>query len=178
MINFWRVSELLSDCCQIMQLYHGKNKLHWIRWCTLCTRQHTYLDFYSTSSLKQQTEDRHVAPLGHIILIPTCYSIMLHGLTEKQQIPILKSLVWTEWGSNPWSIALEASMLNVHDGQTKNYSLGWVTMAQNAILDKNGVVLFNLSAGELWFTQYFIKNILAKNTELRKQCWDLQDWKQ
>jgi hypothetical protein len=51
-------------------------------------------------------------------------------------------------------------------------------MAQNAILDKNGVVLFNLSAGELWFTQYFIKNILAKNTELRKQCWDLQDWKQ
>ena len=78
---------------------------------------------------------------------------MLHGLTEKQQIPILKSLVWTEWGSNPWSIALEASMLNAHDDQTKNYSLGWVTMAQNAILDKNGVVLFNLSAGELWFTQ-------------------------
>ena len=28
------------------------------------------LDFYSASSLKQQSTDRHVAPLGHIILIP------------------------------------------------------------------------------------------------------------
>ena len=28
------------------------------------------LDFYSASSLKQQSAGRHVAPLGHIILIP------------------------------------------------------------------------------------------------------------
>jgi hypothetical protein len=33
--------------------------------------QHTELDFYSASSLKQQSADRHVAPLGHIILIPS-----------------------------------------------------------------------------------------------------------
>ena len=33
--------------------------------------QHTELDFYSASSLKQQSSDRHVAPLGHIILIPS-----------------------------------------------------------------------------------------------------------
>ena len=33
--------------------------------------QHTKLDFYSASSLKQQSSDRHVAPLGHIILIPS-----------------------------------------------------------------------------------------------------------
>jgi hypothetical protein len=33
--------------------------------------QHAELDFYSTSSLKQQSADRHVAPLGHIILIPS-----------------------------------------------------------------------------------------------------------
>jgi hypothetical protein len=39
--------------------------------------RHAYLDFYSASSLKQQSADRHVAPLGHIILIP------------RQQIPIL-----------------------------------------------------------------------------------------
>ena len=31
--------------------------------------QHAELDFYSASSLKQQSADRHVAPLGHIILI-------------------------------------------------------------------------------------------------------------
>jgi len=29
------------------------------------------LDFYSASSLKQQSAGRHVAPLGHIILIPS-----------------------------------------------------------------------------------------------------------
>jgi hypothetical protein len=33
--------------------------------------QHTELDFYSATSLKQQSVGRHVAPLGHIILIPS-----------------------------------------------------------------------------------------------------------
>jgi hypothetical protein len=33
--------------------------------------QHTELDFYSASSLKQQSAGRHVALLGHIILIPS-----------------------------------------------------------------------------------------------------------
>jgi hypothetical protein len=32
---------------------------------------HAELDFYSASSLKQQSTVRHVAPLGHIILIPS-----------------------------------------------------------------------------------------------------------
>ena len=31
---------------------------------------HAELDFYSASSLKQQSADRHVAPLKHIIRIP------------------------------------------------------------------------------------------------------------
>ena len=33
--------------------------------------QHAELNFYSASSLKQQFADRHVAPLRHIILIPS-----------------------------------------------------------------------------------------------------------
>jgi hypothetical protein len=33
--------------------------------------QHAELDFYSDSSLKQQSAGRHVTPLGHIILIPS-----------------------------------------------------------------------------------------------------------
>jgi len=33
--------------------------------------QHAELDFYSASSLKQQSADKHVDPLGHIILIPS-----------------------------------------------------------------------------------------------------------
>jgi hypothetical protein len=32
--------------------------------------QHAELDFYSASSLKQQFAGRHVAPFGHIIMIP------------------------------------------------------------------------------------------------------------
>ena len=31
--------------------------------------QYAEMDFYSANSLKQQSADRHVAPLGHIILI-------------------------------------------------------------------------------------------------------------
>ena len=34
-------------------------------------KQHSELDFYSVSSLKQQSAGRHVAPLAHIILIPS-----------------------------------------------------------------------------------------------------------
>ena len=33
--------------------------------------QHAEFDLYSASSLKQQFADWHVAPLGHIILIPS-----------------------------------------------------------------------------------------------------------
>jgi hypothetical protein len=33
--------------------------------------QNAELDFYSASSLKQQSAGRHVAPLWHIILIPS-----------------------------------------------------------------------------------------------------------
>ena len=33
--------------------------------------QHAEFDFFSTSSLKQQFAGRHVAPLWHIILIPS-----------------------------------------------------------------------------------------------------------
>ena len=33
--------------------------------------QHAELGFYSASSLKQQSADGYVAPLGHIILVPS-----------------------------------------------------------------------------------------------------------
>ena len=33
--------------------------------------QHAELDFHSASSLKQQSAGRHIAPIGHIILIPS-----------------------------------------------------------------------------------------------------------
>jgi len=46
------------------------------------------LDLYSASSLKQQSAGRHVAPLGHIILIPSQPLLNAVCLAEKQQIPI------------------------------------------------------------------------------------------
>jgi len=54
--------------------------------------QYAELDFYSASSLKQQSASRHVAPIGHIILIPSQPVFALSPLmlrAEKQQIPIL-----------------------------------------------------------------------------------------
>jgi hypothetical protein len=54
--------------------------------------QHVEMNLYSASSLKQQSADRHVAPLGHIILIPSQPGVALSPqwcLAEKQQIPIL-----------------------------------------------------------------------------------------
>ena len=79
--------------------------------------QHAELGFNSVSLLKQQSAGRHVAPLGHIILIPSqpvfALSPYAACLAEKQQIPILLSLVWPDRGSNPRSTALEASTLTI-----------------------------------------------------------------
>jgi len=40
-------------------------------WYLFVLDQHTCKDFYSISSLKQQSACRHVTPLGHIIPIPS-----------------------------------------------------------------------------------------------------------
>jgi hypothetical protein len=47
------------------ELYHGENKLIFNE----MMMRSALLDFHSASSLKQQSTDRHVAPLEHIILI-------------------------------------------------------------------------------------------------------------
>jgi hypothetical protein len=65
---------LFNTNSAIFQLYHGENKLI-LQWdddeIHFVLDQHAELDFYGVSSLKQQPADRHVAPLGHIILIPS-----------------------------------------------------------------------------------------------------------
>jgi hypothetical protein len=62
------VSELLlfNANSAIFQLYHGENKLMFNEMMMRPTR---LVDFFSASSLKQQSVDRHVAPLEHIVLI-------------------------------------------------------------------------------------------------------------
>jgi hypothetical protein len=72
------VSEWVSDCC----LMPTKQFFSYIMARTVNFQwdddevrfvldQNAKLDFYSASSLKQQPTGRHVAPLGHIIPIPS-----------------------------------------------------------------------------------------------------------
>ena len=58
---------LFSANSTIFQLYHGENKLIFNE----MMMRSAELDLYSASSLKQQSMGRHVAPPGHIILIPS-----------------------------------------------------------------------------------------------------------
>jgi hypothetical protein len=69
----------MSDCC--LMPTHNCSAISWweqvnFQWdndggVSFVLDQHAELDFYSASSLKQQFKGRHVAPLGHIILIPS-----------------------------------------------------------------------------------------------------------
>ena len=84
----------------------------WSRWTNnnevhLVLDQHAELDSYSASSLKQQSAGRHVAPLGHIILIlsqpvfaliPSCFilseeathtNFIVFGLTRPEHEPTI-----------------------------------------------------------------------------------------
>ena len=70
--------QLLNANSAIFQLhvyciYHCENKLIFNEMMKVhfVLDQHAELDFYSFSSLKQQSADRLIAPLGHIILIPS-----------------------------------------------------------------------------------------------------------
>jgi hypothetical protein len=54
----------LTPTQHFFPLFHGENKL-------IVLVQHAELDFNSASSLKQQSADSHVVPLGNIILIPS-----------------------------------------------------------------------------------------------------------
>ena len=89
--------------------------------------QHAELDFYSASSLKQQSVGRHVAPLGHIILIPsqpvfalssyccglsdeaTNTNVIVFGLTK----PGLKQTIYRTRGEHGNHYATDAVKKNV-----------------------------------------------------------------
>ena len=75
--------------------------------------------FFSTNMLSWNfivLAGRHVAPLGHIIPIPSkpvfALSFKWCLLAENQQIPILQFLVRLDWGSNPLEVIISAQAAN------------------------------------------------------------------
>ena len=77
-IVFRLIWQRVSDCCltptqQFFSYILARTSLFSMRWwwAPLCTRPTHLVGFLvvSASSLKQQSTDRHVATLGHIILI-------------------------------------------------------------------------------------------------------------
>ena len=68
--------EWVSDCCltstQQFSVISWQEQVNF-QWDDVCfvLDKHAEFDFYSTSSLKQQFAGRYVAPLGHIIPIPS-----------------------------------------------------------------------------------------------------------
>ena len=80
--------------CNLCILYiHDLHNMGWLLFNANSAIFHLYhLDLYSASSLKQQSAGKHVAPLGHIIRIPSQPLLFLLNaacLTEKQIVPIL-----------------------------------------------------------------------------------------
>ena len=71
-------NEWVSDCClpptQEFSSYIMREQVNF-QWdddeVRFILDQHADLDFYSASSLKQQSACRHIATLKHIILIPS-----------------------------------------------------------------------------------------------------------
>jgi hypothetical protein len=73
-VNKWLLLNANSAICQLQKCISWQEQLNF-QWIDDEVRfaldQHAELDLYSANSLKQQSAGRHVAPLGHIILIPS-----------------------------------------------------------------------------------------------------------
>jgi predicted alpha/beta hydrolase len=86
----------VSDCCLTPNEQFFSYiivRTSYIRWddddVHFALDQHSKLNFYRASSLKQQSTDRHMDALGHIILIWSQPVLLLRTCSaEKQQIPI------------------------------------------------------------------------------------------
>jgi hypothetical protein len=76
-IYMWSIQWLLFNTTRsILQPYHGENKLHSTKWWWRVSALYWIITvlkvgYYCAILLKQTVWDRHVAPLGHIIPIPS-----------------------------------------------------------------------------------------------------------
>jgi hypothetical protein len=92
-----KISEwlLLNTTSAMYRLYHGENKLYFNEMMMFaCTMQTHLVDFYSASSLRQQSMDRHMLPHSDTLSWFRANQSLLFllnaaCLVEKQQIPIV-----------------------------------------------------------------------------------------
>ena len=86
-------------------------------WDSICSRPTRWVEFYSASSLKQQPAGRHVAPLRHIIMIPSRSVVALSPLgcmlSGEATHTNFKVFGLIRRGSNPRSTSFEASTLTI-----------------------------------------------------------------
>jgi hypothetical protein len=106
---------------QVYQLYDGETKLHvdemMIMSTLYLTKTLSWIFIVRARTLKQQPVGRHIAPLGHIILIPSQPVLTLshqwYVLSGEATQIHLWSLVWSNWCSNTRSTTRMASVLTV-----------------------------------------------------------------
>ena len=150
----YQLSEWVCDCCLTPIQQFFSYMLCYISWreevnfqwdddeVHFVLDQHAELDFYSSSSLKQQSAGRHVDPLGHIIWFRANQSLLLIlnavCLAENQQIPILLSLVWLDQGSKPMTYCFEASTLTITPPMRFRVIISWT----NFIKKINKILIF------------------------------------
>ena len=118
-----RVSEwlLLKNNSAIFQLYHGENKLIFneimIKFALFQTNKLSWfvIALVHCNNCLRVDMSLHSDTLFWFRANQSLF-LLLHAawLAEKQQIPILKSLVWHERGSNPRSTTLRANILTIN----------------------------------------------------------------
>ena len=142
-INIW-MSEwksgwlLLNTKWVLFQLYCDENKLHFNEMMlksTLCQTNSPRRDI----SLHSNIVSSFRADQSVLLLLNTSF------LSEKQQIPVSKSLVWPDQSSNPRSIAHQVEHVNHYT--TDVVTFGWTANLPNKKIDNNHTSLWLIWLG-------------------------------
>jgi len=118
----------VSNCCLTLSNFSAISRREQVTFwrddddVCFAPHQNTQMDFYSASSLKQQSADRNITPLGQIILIIfvlTPYCCMLSGETANT-IFIVFGLILP---------GLDPKIYCTHDGHAKNCTTNAINTA-------------------------------------------------
>ena len=137
--------DLLSGCCltpnqQFISYYHGENKLILneimmrsdLYWTNTSSWILTVLAHWNNSPRIDMSP--HSDTLSRFRTNSSLrFFLNAACLAEKQQIPILYSFVWPNWGSHPQSTTLEANTLTI----TPSMRLGFIELLHIVAYVKN-----------------------------------------